>query len=293
MIAGIINLILELTEMKTFFEERLGNILTSNDFLELLDESKLNDYIMASMQQLLGKRATSNYRDYIGVPRTIIRDILPGLNDVYCEDYNDSTEFILLKSHEIEALQLKPDISVAKIINTVTYDLIAPHEEQEIKTTVRYYYDVKETDFLPPDQQFQLRLFLTHPDQDEQEEKLSLEKYLENEEGITSLNLSYETNFKNYLHCRIECTILTSPPPTHRLVYMKYPTRNVTVNFASNIPLKPTGEIYGIVPDYNEPFEKDHALTLRYPGWMLKDQGYFIKWDPTWLCDWTNKAENI
>ena len=284
MIAGIINLILELTEMKSFFEERLLSIVASDDFLDLLSEPILSDYIFNAMHRLLRNKAPSDYRDYGGIVRTITRDILPALGGIYCEDYNDSTEFKLLKSDEIEILKLNQDIHAAKITNRVSYDFIAPNQDEELEISVKYYYGVKEINSFPINDQFNLRLFLTHKDQDEKEEKVDLEKYLKNEEGFISLDLSYETKFKTFLRCRIECTIVSSPPPTLRLVYMKYPTRNVTVHFSSNVPLMPTGEVYGIAPDYTEPFETDHALTLRYPGWMLEDQGYFIKWDAEWLC---------
>ena len=261
------------------------SVIATSDFLSLLDESTLSEYIMNAMQQLLRNNAHSEYRDYGGLVRTITWNILPALKDEYCEDYNDSTEFNLLKPDEIEALGLglSTDLNIAKITNRVTYDLIAPREDELIESTIHYYYSIKEDNLIPLDKQFQLRLFLTQKDQDEKEETIEVEKLLKTEEGVTSLDLSYETKFKTILRCRIECTILSSNPRTHRFVYMKYPTRNVTVHFSSNEPLKPTGEVYGIAPDYTEPFETDHALTLRYPGWMLEDQGYFITWDAIWL----------
>ena len=51
----------------------------------------------------------------------------------------------------------------------VTYDLVAPHEDQETEICIWYSYKVKEMDFPSINQQFQLRLFLAHPGRDHQE----------------------------------------------------------------------------------------------------------------------------
>jgi hypothetical protein len=281
MIAGIINLILELTEIKSFFEERLLSIVAKDEFLDQLTDDTLSEYIHNAMYRLLYKKAPSNLRDHGGICRSITLEVLPALWGVICEDYNDSTDFELLDDDKIKELQLTKN--VAKITNSVIYDFIAPNKDDEFDIKIYYWYIVKEINNYPLKEQYEFKLFLTHTDKDEKEEEIEMAKYIKKEEGFAELDFSYDIKLKSYVRCRIECTIITSPPPTHRVVYMRYPTRNVAVHFSSNKPVSPIGEVYGIVPDYTESFEKAHTCTLRYPGWMLEDQGYFIKWDAKWL----------
>ncbi len=280
LIAGIIGLILELTEMKTFFEERLKQLLTSANFLNLLEDEALREYVSKAIEQMIRKRAKNvGYYDYKSLPFSISRDVLSWIGGVYCEDYNDATEFNILSPEEVEALGLTRDVRVSKTINRVTYDLIAPGENEDTEVTIKYDNNASETRALLSNQQFQLRLFLWKDGtENEREEEVDVNAFVKSEDGDRLLDFTHKPKFQNWLRCRIECTCYETPLPRYAITYMKYPTRNVTVHFASNTPVKPVGEIWGMVPDYTPPFETEHALTLRYPGWILEDQGYVVVW---------------
>ncbi|MGD0230452.1 MAG: hypothetical protein ABSC19_08845 [Syntrophorhabdales bacterium] len=280
LIAGIIGLILELTEMKAFFEERLMQLLTSENFLGLLDDGTLRRYTLKAMEQIILRKAkNTRYYDHTSLPSYINGEILPALGGVYCEDYNEATEFNVLQPDDVQALNLEPAVPVSKTINRVTYDLIAPNENVDAEVTIRYYNDARELSSLPAGRQFELRLFLWEDGKDDEwEPKVNVEEFVKSENGLRILEFTHKTTFKNLLRCRIESTTYESPLPSYTIRYMKYPSRNITVHFASNLAVKPDGEIYGITPDYTPPFKTDHALTLRYPGWILESQGYFIVW---------------
>ena len=277
MIASIIGVIIEFTEIKNFFEERLLEILKGDEFLNILKEEKLEQFNLKIMEKMIQNRANNPYYDYYTLPQAVNYDILSNIGGVYRDDYHETIEYSILQLSDIDNLGIdKSPIrqEIVKITDTITYRLIAPLEKEDAEFEISYDWIVKKIPGFDKNKHFDLKILVN-------DETQSLEKENFITEKSDKVEIDYESKikFKNTIPVEITAIMYEYGRGGSFSSHAEIITHNVTVHFSSDQPLELNAEIFGMTVNYYEPSITKHSVSIRYPGWMLPGHGFFIAWE--------------
>ncbi len=275
-VASIIGLIIELTEIKDFFENRILNIVTGKKFIEILSDKKLEELNHEIMKKMIQNKVDNDKYDFYSFPHTITTDILSQIGGVYREDNSDTIEYHVLTPQEIEQIFNEQEVrenEIARITYTARFYLVSPKENEEIEHEIIEYWYVKKIPSINKNNHFEIKLIV-----DGDTISLNKDEFIKEEGDNMTLDLSYKIKFKKGISVLIE-TIMYEYGKTGNIAsYMEDLTKDINVHFSSDLQLDIDAEIFGLSAKYYDPSITSNAASINYPGWMLPGHGYSISW---------------
>lgn len=122
-IAGLVGLVLEVTEFARYFEERLSFLLVEEQFLELFSPEKLELIGRKALQLSKAKEITnpaSQWEDFLSV---VVREILPLFTRNYRANYREVIEVEIVDSASLTGAT--HGAKVSRIKTAYQYDVIS------------------------------------------------------------------------------------------------------------------------------------------------------------------------
>jgi hypothetical protein len=100
-IASIIGFFLEITEVKTFFEERLTNVLFGGSYIGSVNRDRLITLSEIALKGIGQIHVNNKLHDYDSFVTSIIEDVaLENIDKVYRKDFNETIYYSALNPNE-------------------------------------------------------------------------------------------------------------------------------------------------------------------------------------------------
>jgi hypothetical protein len=273
MIASIIGFIIEFTEIKNFFEERLVKILTDNEFLDLLNDNKLKKLNITTMQKIIQNKVDNPIYDCSSLPQLITDDVLSAMGEIYYEGYHETIGYSILDIAENSKLSITKEI--VKLSIKTQASLISPKgKEKDVEHELNYRGFARKIPNYDKNAHYNLSLFVN-----DEEQHINLNDFITERDNEVELNLKHKIKFKNKADIVWNVIVFEYGPVGFLPGNIATPTHNFSIHFSSETPISLYGEIYGITPNRYSPSITKNSLVIRYPGWLLPGQGYFIFWE--------------
>jgi len=289
MIAGVVGICVEWTEFEKLVEDRIVGILFGDEYSDILSDNDLKDMNIKAMNAI-GKKCVSNpdyeYHDFT---RTIGRDILARIGDIYRKGFTN-----LIHLHRLtreEKVGLSADAlnreDMVRISSITKYYLVVPQTQDEHEFTLDFSYKC----FGPNEllRQFKFEVFVNDVELNETHGKKPTSQYLKiNEESLEfkfELTLKSELLLKNDGNDEDRSTVGFEPAIEYRRVsyeydpgslnsYMGELTHQINVTFSGE---EANIEFFGF-PSNRVPTRIGNVVSVNYPDWGLAQDGYFISW---------------
>ncbi len=276
MIASIVGFIVEFTEMKNFFEERLKQILKGEEFLSSLTEEKLKEYNLMVMRRIIRGKISNPGYDYNSLPQVITDGILSGVGGVYRDDYHETVEYNVLPQKEREDLALDNDViskEIVKMTVNIRFNLIAPKEREDMEYALPYVWHVKKIPGLDKNGHCDLSLLV-----DGEIQPIQKEEFIEETENEILMKFKLPVKFNTSAFVELRAVIYEHGNSGSLASRMETLTHNVNVHFSSDRPLEFSTEIFGMSDICSPPSITKNAVSIRFPGWLLPGHGYYVSW---------------
>jgi len=275
-ISSIIGLFLEMTEIKDFFENRLVNIISQNEFVDMLSEERLLDLAVTAIQGLGRRRTTNPAYNYDDFGAKVRNDVLENIGKTYRKDYFETIDYSVLRDKELPQIGiLISDLKCAlsRVVSTTRYEIISPEKEKEIEYEVTCFYYTAPIPGLAFEKQFSFEL-----DVDGERIALDISKFITTKDGKIEIDIKHKIKVTGSAWVEMKLISLEDELSGHFVNYMNELTQNVTLHFSSREELVLNAEIFGMTVNYNEPSITNNSVSIQYPGWALPGHGYFITW---------------
>jgi hypothetical protein len=275
-IAGIIGLFLEISEIKDFFESRLLALLSRAEFVEIVDQNRLMEIAVSAIAGVGKKRATNPHYERDDFAWTLAEVINNYAGRPYRKDLFETVEYSILELEEIKAMGLNSDDvpeCVMKIITKSRYEVVPPSEHDEFD----FEFDLIERSFLvpglDPGRHFSLKLKVNGDEKDEK-----WEGSISAQGKLAQIEIDRFYKLRGTASVEVELTQLSYGTSGHIVNYVTQVTHNATVHFSSRHSLNLQADVFGVMGNYNEPSITENSVSLQYTGWVLPGQGYYIAW---------------
>ncbi len=276
MIASIVGFIVEFTEMKNFFEERLKHILKGEEFVSSLTEEKLKEYNLMVMRRIIQSKISNPGYDYNSLPQVITDGILSGVGGVYRDDYHETVEYNILQEKEKEDLALDSSAiskEIVKMTANIRFHLIAPKEKEDVEYVLPYVWHVKKIPGLDKNSHCDLSLLV-----DGESRPVQKEEFIEETENEVLMKFKLPIKFNTGASIELRAVIYEYGNSGSLASRVETLTHNVNVHFSSDRPLEFSTEIFGMSGICSPPSITRNAVSIRFPGWLLPGHGYYVSW---------------
>lgn len=276
LIAAVVGLMLELSEIKEFFESRVMGILSGNEFIDIVNEKQLINLNVCTTRGIGRRRTTNPEYEYEDFAKTIGNEIIEVIGKPYRKDALETIDYVFLTKTETEMLGIKldsSDVRVVKIVQTSRYQIINPETGVEIPHTFGWEWWVQPLPGLDPKKQFSI--------------EITINGVRENVVIANELTINEKTIDLNFLKtvpvtdsAWIEAKLTTLEWDLRGSFNSAFPelTHKASVHFSSNEPMELDADILGITPRQSDPSIASTSVSMQYPGWLLPGHSYHISW---------------
>jgi hypothetical protein len=271
-IAGLIGLVLELTEFARYFEERLSKVIGEDQFLSLFSPDKLESISRAALRTSLGKTITnpaSQWEDFFGV---VLHEIPTLFTQCYRENYS---EVIHMKLEQAAATNGKSQ-QVSQMHTLYEYTVVSPWKDKEAMYVIRSRVTLGKIPGLEDlGEYYSARLWI-----DGKEITLGDQITRSSDARDVHVALEYPVTFQGTVHVKFELKEkeLTRGFSGFLSLNMSYLTHNVNLAFSCEHPLQLDATLYGLATKEVRPNITSNMAVFAFPGWMLPGDGCFIDW---------------
>ena len=282
-IASIVGIFLEITEVKKFFEERLAEVLIKDDYLKSLDKDKLTTLIYETLKSI-GKEINNPAYEYGDFVDNIQGDVMNNIGETYRKNFRQTIDYSILEPEEIEAiLEANPnDLDGIVCIKTTTrFHLIAPTQKEDQIFQYDFSYELDLINNLEQKKHTSFKLWID----DNEIDNINFDECLKLNDKILSFKYLHDVRFSSK-----EDNSFTALIEFEKVEYkfdlfgrlksnMNYLTHGANIHFSSKHELELDAEFYGISGEWdNEPNKTNNFISIDCNGWAFPQHGYFIYW---------------
>ncbi len=274
-IAGVIGLIVELTEFTAYFEKRLSNLLVENRFLDFFSEEKLNSVGMAALRKHVEKIVSNPENEWRDCLDVVLRDLVPLLEKCYRKDFRVLMELRFIGADEIHGGGGDPKNQVAETSTVYEYDVISPFADKEVGYPIESLDVLKKIPGVSSDSQSSAQLWIDG-------HEMPVKEHLKiSDLGAKDVEVKLNVSIKIKGACHVKFAVkdyeLAETSGFHS-VTMTHLTDGVNVTLSCPTQLKLDLELYGVGSRKVQEDITANMASFTYRGWMLPGDGYFIDW---------------
>jgi hypothetical protein len=273
-VASLVGFLLELSEFREFFENRLIGILTGKELIDLMNDQHLLDLHGKIVRGLARRRVNNPAHDYENYVSSVCDRLAEYAGIRHRKNQAETIHYSVLNDAELVALGLDA---------TKLHGLVG-------KTEVRLRYQVVSPRVSEPDvDEFGWSWWVREVP------GLALEKHYEFTLSVDGQTITPKnTNPVKRVKWTVEFDIEEKLPfqgtawVEAKMVYYEYGlevvfqstfgalTHNASVHFASREPLELFARMFGVADDNSDPSIAGNSVSIQYPGWVLPQHGYYI-----------------
>lgn len=269
-IAGLVGLVLELSEFAGYFEERLSELLSTERYLSSLHTNKLEEIAVKALEyrnSAVISNPKNQWKEYLKV---VLSEILPLFQRPYRANYSEVIHLNLIEGGNGHDSGAKIEMKT-----WYEYDLISPRNGKS-KYTISSRVELRRiTGLDDPSAYYQSKLFV------DGKEIAPTEVIQAKFDGETvTAGFRHELEYEETAHVRIELSEREGFPGGGSFVSgrMADLTQGATITCSSAQPLYFFLTLYALDNKRIVPTVTPNMVTLNVPGWMLPGEGFFIDW---------------
>lgn len=276
MIASIVGIIIETTEITSFVEERLVSIVSKDDFLRSMETDRLNELLNSTIKTLGEKKANNPSYYHDRLPGIVSDEILSNIGETSLLNYNETIDYCYGCDSDLAAVNVditKLKRKCVRLRIKTRYNVVAPMIGVETEHEIVYNWEVKKIPGLDKLKHFSVDLMIDGEKQD-----IDVEKYVKETEAKVELDLKYPHKFTDEMFVYFEVTIFEYGASGNYWSFTYNYIENVSVHFSSDKALDISGDIYGIAGHFYPVSVTSHSISMVNPGLLMPGHGYFIVW---------------
>jgi len=281
MIASIVGIVIEFTEIKKFIEERFIEILKGDDFLDVMKEDRLKDYNLKIMQKIGQNKVLNPIYDYWSLPQLITDEVLLYFGETYYDHTHETIEYSNVTNEDlqrrgIDDTNIQPPNNIFKITYSTRSRIISPKIAEETSFKIPFFWYVKKIPNLEKEKHLELTLEI-----DGVKQSLNLDGAITDDSDKITIDMEHDIKFTGSTSFLLNATLFEYGRTGSLPVYFESPTHNLTVHFSSDTPLDLFAQITGLTVNSYEPSITKYSVSINYEGWLLPGHGYSISWEKT------------